>query len=61
MHQGLTAPILEERVQETCPQLQVKANRTEPPQHRLSTRAQNIKELLRAQADTEPGQGATPL
>ena len=59
-HQGLTTPILEARLQETCPQLQVDASRTAPPHtapalNKKITGAQNIKELLQAQADTEPG------
>ena len=61
MHQGLTAGILEARLQEDCPQLTIEDLRNQPamqtdPLPKKLTRAQQIKEILAKQPDQpEPG------
>ena len=62
MHQGLTAEILEARLQEDCPQMLLDDLQSQPPMHsaplpKKPTRAQHIKALLAKQPDQPaPGQ-----
>lgn len=60
VRQGLTASILEERLQEQCPQMLIDNQRPAPPEkepalHKKPTRAQTIKELLAQQTAQPPG------
>ena len=66
MHQGLTTPILEARLQETCPQLQVDANSPETPPAapaltKKPTRAQLVKDLLHEQPTQHLAKSNTTL
>ena len=59
MHQGLTKTILEERLQECCPQVSLEEVQATPaqadPPAKKQTRAQTIKNLLHQQQQQPPG------
>ena len=59
MHQGLTKTILEERLQESCPQVLLEEAQATPaqadPPAKKQTRAQTIKNLLHQQQQQQPG------